>query len=401
MYNRIGVGSHDDDRHERARSRGGGPSAQGGQAGAGERIEKPERLLNLVAFLLSSPHAVPFSQIKGRVAGYDDDASPEALEKRFDSDKAELRGLGVPIVYESLDQHGHEGYRIPRDQYFLPEIRLSVQEAAALAVVQRYAQEATSEPLSRPLSSAVRKVLVDSPLTGAATASITEQHMLGVRTSSPRQTDLAPNLETLTDAVLRRRPVKFRYYAIGRDEERQREVDTFGLGWHGGHWYVVGRDRLRNAVRRFRVDRIRGRVRIVAGPAFEAPADFRVDEHVERPAFLMDATLPRERVVVELRPEVAFMAKDALREGWTYRDLDNGGGLLEFDATDHAAVVRFVARHLERARVIAPPQLRDETRAFFADILAKHEAVPTGTGMEPPRAARSRKSRSAPGRLTQ
>jgi proteasome accessory factor B len=308
-----------------------------------------------------------------RVAGYDDEASPEALEKRFDRDKAELRGLGVPIVYEPLDEHGHEGYRIPREQYFLPEIRLGVEEAAALAVVQRYAQNATADPLARPLASALRKVVVDSPLTGAAAASITEQHMLGVRTEEMAG-DVGPNLEVLTDAVLRRRAVKFRYYSIGRDEENQREVEPYGLGWHDRHWYVVGHDRGRDAERRFRVDRIRGRARIVAGPVFNVPEDFDVSKHVDRPAFLLRRDGQGERVAVELRPDVAFMARDALREGWTYDELPGGSGLLEFDATDRRAVVRFVARHMDRARVTSPAEICEMAKSNFRAILAAYGA---------------------------
>lgn len=364
----MDASDEDEDRSERRNA----PAAQAaGRPGDGDRISKPERLLNLVAFLLSSRNAVPFSQIKGRVAGYDDDASPEALEKRFDRDKAELRALGVPIVYEPLDEHGHEGYRIPREQYFLPEIRLGVEEAAALAVVQRYAQQAKGDPLARPLASAVRKIAVDSPLTGAAAASITEQHMLGVR-AEEAVGDVGPNLEVLTDAVLRRRPIRFRYYAIGRDEESAREVEPYGLGWHERHWYLVGRDRGRADVRRFRVDRIRGRARPVAGK-FDVPEDFDVADHVDRPAFLLRRDGRGERVQVELRPDVAFMAKDALREDWSLVDLPNGGGLLEFEATDRRAVVRFVARQLQRARLVAPPALRDEARAYFRAVLANHE----------------------------
>lgn len=341
-----------------------------GSSAAGDRIAKPERLLNLVAFLLASRNAVPFSQIRGRVAGYDDGASPEALEKRFDRDKAELRALGVPIVYEPLDEHGHEGYRIPREEYFLPEIRLTVEEAAALAVVQRYAQEARGDPLSRPLASAIRKVVVDSPLTGAAAASITEQHVLGVRTET-MSGDVGPNLGVLTDAVLRRRPVRFRYYSIGRDEEGQREVEPYGLGWHERHWHVVGRDRAKDALRRFRVDRIRGRARPLAG-RFEPPEDFDVAVHLDRPAFLLRRDGGGERVRVHLRPEIAFMAKDALRDDWTFRDLPDGGGILEFEANDRRAVVRFVARHLDRARIVEPQVLRDEARTAVRAILAAH-----------------------------
>lgn len=360
------------------------PRDDGAQA---ERIAKPERLLNLVAFLLQSRTAVPFSQIKGRVAGYDDGASAEALEKRFDRDKAELRALGVPIVYEPLDEHGHEGYRIPREQYFLPEIRLAVQEAAALAVVQRYAVEATSDPLSRPLSSALRKVLVDSPLSGAAAASITEQHMLGVGTLR-RRADTEPNLAVLTDAVLRRRPVRFRYYSIGRDAEGPREVEPYGLGWHDKSWYLVGRDREKADVRVFRVDRIRGRARPAPGPSFDVPDDFDVGEHVDRPAFLLRRDGQGERVAVELRPEVAFMAREARRDDWTCVELEGGGCRLEFEANDAAAVVRFVAKHAERARVVAPPSFVADARAYFGDVLRAHEGDP-GTGA-PGRRGRSR-----------
>lgn len=352
-----------------------GPPADSGPGPDGQRIAKTERLLNLVAFLLSSRTAVPFSRIRGRVAGYDDDASPEALEKRFDRDKAELRSLGVPIVYEPLDDKGDEGYRIPREQYFLPEIRLSVQEAAALAVVQRYAQESPGDPLARPLRSALRKVLVDSPLTGAAAASVTEQHMLGVRTEKAPG-DLSANLSILTDAALRRRLVRFRYYAIGRDETTQREVAPYGIGWHERHWYLVGRDQGRDDVRQFRVDRIRGRARMVGGTAFEVPEDFDLADHVDRPAFLLRRDGNGERVRVELRPDVAFMARDALREGWTFKDLPGGGGLVEFEANDRAAVLRFVARHAERARIVAPDGLRRDAVRYFRGILAAHEGEP-------------------------
>jgi predicted DNA-binding transcriptional regulator YafY len=350
------------------------------------KIAKTERLLNLVAFLLSSRSAVPFSRIKGRVSGYDDDASPEALEKRFDRDKAELRALGVPIVYEPLDDKGDEGYRIPREQYFLPEIRLSVQEAAALAVVQRYAQSSPGDPLARPLRSALRKVLVDSPLTGAAAASVTEQHMLGVRTEKAPG-DLSANLAVLTDAALRRRPVKFRYYGIGRDETSQRDVEPHGIGWHERHWYLVGHDKGKAAMRQFRVDRIRGRVRMLAGPEFAVPDDFDLADHVGRPAFLLRRDGKGERVRVELRSDVAFMARDALREGWTFRDLPGGGGLLEFDANDRPAAIRFVAKQAERARIVGPDELRREAVKYFREMLAVHAGPPSD---EPP--ARTRGS---------
>ena len=375
----------------RAKSRGSKRSragaAPGGTGAEPTRIGKPERLLNLVAFLLSSRQAVPFSKIRGRVAGYDDPASPEALEKRFDRDKAELRALGVPIVYQTADENGSEGYRIPRDEYFLPEILLTVEEAAALAVVQRYAFGATEDPLAGSLRSALRKVVVDSPLSGAAAASVTEQHRLGVRTFSAAP-DLGPNLEALTDAVIRHQPVRFRYYSIERDAVEDREIEPYGLGWHAQSWYVVGHDRRRGAVRQFRVDRVRGRVKVRSGKPFEVPADFDVAEYVGRPAFDFggDEDL---RVQVQLKSEIAFMARDGLREGWSFETLPDGSALLSFGAHGRAAVLRFVAQHAERARVVAPDDLREDAERHFRAILERHEGEPT-----PVPGARSRRRSS-------
>lgn len=341
-----------------------------------KRISKSERLLNLVAFLLSSRAPVPFARIKGRVAGYDDAATPEALEKRFDRDKAELRGLGVPIEYLQLDEQGNEGYRIPRDQYFLPEIRLSVQEAAVLAVLQRYASEATGDPLARPLASALQKVQVDNPLTGAAAASVTEQHMLGVR-GERRSAEISANLTTLADAVLERRPVAFRYWSLDRDEVKQREVEPYGLGASGRNWYLVGRDRTREAVRQFRVDRIRGRAKARKSTPFDVPEDFDIDTYVGRRAVLLQRDGKGERVVVELASEVAFMARDALREGWSFEELPDGRGRLSFEANNRAAAIRFVAEHAERARIVEPAGLADEARDYFQRMLERHQGEPS------------------------
>ena len=69
-----------------------GPVPQGVPADSA-KIAKTERLLNLVAFLLSSRTAVPFSRIKGRVAGYDDDASPDPADVRMMTLLQSLLGL--------------------------------------------------------------------------------------------------------------------------------------------------------------------------------------------------------------------------------------------------------------------------------------------------------------------
>ena len=62
----------------------------------------------------------PFSEIRGRVSGYDDEASEEALEKRFDRDKKDLRKLGVPIEY--VAEVGPSSRELPLRAVFSVEV---------------------------------------------------------------------------------------------------------------------------------------------------------------------------------------------------------------------------------------------------------------------------------------
>src|SRR6185437_5697172 len=94
---------------------------------------KTERLLGLVVCLLSSERYLTALQIRAAVPGYPE--SFEAFKRMFERDKEELRELGIPLETGSnspLDEEA--GYRIPRQAYVLPEIRLEPDEAAVLSL---------------------------------------------------------------------------------------------------------------------------------------------------------------------------------------------------------------------------------------------------------------------------
>ena len=55
-----------------------------------------ERVLNLLAFLLTSSRPVTADEIRHTVAGYDQETD-EAFRRTFERDKDELRALGVTI----------------------------------------------------------------------------------------------------------------------------------------------------------------------------------------------------------------------------------------------------------------------------------------------------------------
>ena len=102
---------------------------------------RTERLLSIVVLLLSSRRYLTAEEIRAAVRGYPDEH--EAFKRMFERDKEELRELGIPLetgVNNALDEE--PGYRIKKQDYELPEIRLEADEAAVLGIASRVWQSA-------------------------------------------------------------------------------------------------------------------------------------------------------------------------------------------------------------------------------------------------------------------
>lgn len=222
---------------------------------------KSERLLNLVICLLVARTYVTKERIREVVEGYREQ-SDEAFEKMFERDKDELRDLGIPIEMGTLDRLFSDdvGYRIRRDVFELPEVQLAPDEAAVLGVAARVWQHAS---LAEATSSAVLKL--------KAAGIQTDQSALGA--IEPHVAASEPAFDPLWSAVVTRSVVQFEHRRSGAAESVQRTLEPWGIvSWHG-RWYVVGRDRDRQATRMFRLSRIGPTVRTVGEPgAFTVPA---------------------------------------------------------------------------------------------------------------------------------
>jgi proteasome accessory factor B len=211
---------------------------------------KTERLLSLVVCLLSSQRYLTATQIRATVPGYP--SSFDAFKRMFERDKEELRELGIPLDMGSNGPLDEElGYRIPRQRYVLPDIRLEPDEAAVLALAARVWRRAE--------------------LAGAAAGALLKLRAAGVEAEETGQPGIEPRLTgeaafgPLWEAVRDRRPVTFAYRAFGRSEPQQRRLEPWGVVNRHGRWYVAGWDRGRNAIRVFRLGRIAGAVKF-CGP---------------------------------------------------------------------------------------------------------------------------------------
>src|SRR6266542_3241433 len=83
-----------------------------------------ERLINLVALLLEARRPLTFEQIRSLMPAYQQ-GDLAAAKRMFERDKDTLREVGIPV---------EQGYRISKDEYYLPEVSFTPDEVWALFV---------------------------------------------------------------------------------------------------------------------------------------------------------------------------------------------------------------------------------------------------------------------------
>ena len=311
---------------------------------------KTERLLSLVVCLLSSQRYLTATQIRAAVPGYPD--SFDAFKRMFERDKEELRELGIPLDMGSNGPLDEElGYRIPRQRYVLPDIRLEPDEAAVLALAARVWRRAE--------------------LAGAAAGALLKLRAAGVEAEETGQPGIEPRLTgeaafgPLWEAVRDRRPVTFAYRAVGRSEPQQRKLEPWGVVNRHGRWYVAGHDQVRDAVRVFRLSRIEGRVEF-NGPrgSVSVPDGSDVRELVAE----WDAQ-PAERhtATLKIRSGRGF----GLRR-WATRERADGDGwdLVDVPFSDPSWFAEHIASFGADVMVSEPADLRDAVITRLKGALA-------------------------------
>jgi proteasome accessory factor B len=334
--------------------------------------------MNLIALLFASKSPVPFREIAGRVIGYDDLAAPDALEKRFDRDKSDLRSLGIPITYKSAEHGDEAGYVVDTSEVFQQKVVLTPQESLLLAIAGRVGAPATGGgALEEALKGALRKLAVDT----VGVDPLAEMVPVTVLRTCSGDPITQKNVAVLSDALTGNQSVSFRYQGMRDDQPRDRVVNPYGLGLARGAWYLVGHCHLRVNTRVFRVSRILGGV--TANPkmaTFEVPDAFQLEDYLKKEfwEFGSGEMIP---ITLALRggamPCMEGMAlKETRRDGeWT---------ILETELRHPRTVIPWVLSSGGDVRVLAPLDLRAQVaarrrRSMRRSAACRIRATPTST----------------------
>ena len=368
--------------------------------------EKLIRQLSLISYLMAERRPVTALEIRRDVEGYSG-MNEDAFARRFYADRAELESLGIQLTVDKpIDAGGEqETYSLRPENFHLPAIAFSDEELAALhtALSLLDGEFAYAEPLRLALQQITWGR--PSPLQAPDQRGVA----LGI-TASAGGHDLSQRLAKIETAIFRHKTITFDYFTMERGETAPRRVDPFHLLFQGGQFYLVGRAHDRDAIRVFRLSRIRGKVAYAtkAEHDFKRPKDFDPRAYADRAEWQFGEPVGTAEVHVSER--IAWQVERHFGRFGEVRREDDGSIVLSTPYASSRQLASFVLGLREHAHVVSPPSLVDELaervgllevlHAEGPDLAPAAPAVPADDGDEPePRAAAGRETSIRPERF--
>ena len=308
---------------------------------------KNERLVNLTIALLATKRYLTKNEIFRNIEGYE--GSAEAKERMFERDKDDLRKLGIQIEVGGLDPlfDDEAGYRIRPESYALSLRDLTPTQVTLLSLAAQAWQDAAFTDLSQQ---ALRKLT-----------------SIGLDTDSSQLPIMAPkligadeNLRSALDALTSLTTIEFDYYNIQGNAQR-RQLQVYGVQARKSHWYLIGLDTEKSAIRNFRVDRIQGVVTSTGKvQSYVIPPNFEITE--------LEPAIETPLAVLQVRPGAGYQLRRMATTIETADDWD----LLEVPIFDLGFVTSMVLWHGEDVIVSSPAQLRSAVISALEDLVKLH-----------------------------
>jgi proteasome accessory factor C len=320
------------------------------------KLDRLERVTDLVLVLLETQQPLTLDAIAHQVPGYPSEHA--ARRQAFERDKRLLRDEGIPVLTERLPGNEQYGYRIDRDQFYLPDLALEPDEQVALHLA--VAGVHLGDPSGR------------DALLKLGAAGLGDVRPIASIVPTPALIDLFESVRTKATAAFS--------YRTGRD----RRVAPLGLWFRFGHWYLVAWDLDSTAVRTFRVDRIEGDV--TRGEAGSAEGVVPEGEG----AVDVEAALPDEPWDTEAADPVqmrilvdaleARRVADQVGEDKVITRHDDGSIELVLEVSSFISIRSWVLGLAHHATVLEPPAFRDELVAWLTALT--ETGTRTGTEAE-------------------
>jgi proteasome accessory factor C len=157
-------------------------------------------------------------------------------------------------------------------------------------------------------------------------------------------------------------------------------VDPYHLVYRGGQFYLIGKSHERDAIRVFRLSRIRGKVSYAskAEHDFAPPEDFERRDYARKAEWQLGETQGEAKVF--LRERVAWLVERDFGTYGEFRDPGRGDGspgkgrIFETEYASSRQMVAWVLHWRRNATVLDPPELADEVAERLELLSERHSS---------------------------
>jgi len=314
-------------------------------------VNRTERLLDLITYLLNAKEPVSWRKIKNHFPEDYAQGVEESNQRKFERDKAELISLGIPIDYQGGSEVQKEGYLIQKDNLFLPELEFRPEEFSLLMLSADAVRENESFPYRDQLESALHKIISLQKHIHPAPQELAISYSQGNRRNVQ-----SSFIHKIQDALDRRKSIKIKYHAFSTGEITNRDVDPYGLIFRKGKWTLVAWDHLREDIRTFvvtRVEELQVNQKKPGTPDYQIPKDFALQSYQDQQPWELhihdpiEVTLQiSEHRVNELMPQLS-------------KATNLGQGAFQLQVTNQSGLISWVLSQKTDVQVLAPAKLND------------------------------------------
>ncbi|GAB4238188.1 MAG: hypothetical protein Kow00109_12470 [Acidobacteriota bacterium] len=314
-------------------------------------MNRTERLLDLITYLLNAREPVPWKAIRSHFPEDYGQGLEESNQRKFERDKAELVSLGIPIDYQPPSEDRPDGYVIRKEKLFLPEIQFTPEECSLLMLAAEAVLREPGFPYRDQLESALHKIL------SLQAAPSDPPDGIAISWSSPPAAPDPGIVEKIRDALERRKKIRIRYHAFSTGRTTERTIHPYGLVFRRGKWILVGWDQLRKDIRQFvlsRISHLEVNRRRPGTPDFSIPEDFSLHAYYRQQPWELPQHEP-EDVVLEISPR---------RRGELLSQLPGaesvGENRFRIRVTNRPALLAWILEQKTDVTVVAPDSVRGD-----------------------------------------
>jgi len=274
-----------------------------------------------------------------------------------------LDEMGIPI-YSERGPYG--GFSLVRG-YKMPPLIFTPEEAAAVSLGTSLVGELLGSLYQEAALSALLKLEHILPDEQRAEVRWARRALV---ISGIRRIDfdsLAPFLAAIRNAMRSQQSVSLVYQASGRPEATARQVDPYALVFRQGWWYLVGFCHLRQALRTFRLDRIRSLDQLEIH--FEVPPDFNIHAYLSAEPGVKTLFVAR----LLFSPGSAPLASSLAFTGSSIETLPDQSVIVNMPVSDPEYAAQMLLSFGVRVRILDPQSLQDRVTASAREILALYQ----------------------------